>query len=129
MPNALPYQQLAPYSNAVKHLCGGIADVDLRTSQYLCLVKTSTGTLAVASTQGVAIVGVLQDKPRQGEECAVMDDGDTPCIAGAAITDGAALMVDATGKVIPATGTNVIVGYARGVAAQANAVLTMHLAV
>lgn len=127
MPNALPYSQNAPYTNAVKHVVGAIADVDLRTSQYLCLVKTTTGTLVPASSAGVAIVGVLQDKPKAGEECLVMDEGDTPVIAGGTILDGAALQVDATGKVVTQT-TGVIVGYARGAASVSGAQITMHLA-
>lgn len=127
MPNALPYKNLTPFFNAVKHVCGAVADVDMRTSQWLCVQRTTTGTVIPAATAGAAIIGVLQDKPNVGEEALVMDEGDTAVVAGAAITTGAALMVNATGQVIAATGTNVIVGYAISDAPGAGAVLTMHL--
>lgn len=127
MPNALPYKQIAPYHNITKHVVGAIADVDLNTKQYYCLQRTSTGTMAVASAAGAAIAGVLQDKPKAGEEACVADAGDTPAVAAAAIASGAPLMVDANGKVLTATGTNVIIGYAQQAVAAANSLVTMRL--
>lgn len=128
MANALPYKNLAPYSNAVKHVVGAIADVDMRQNcQYLCVQRTSTGTLAPASNAGVQVTGILQDKPNVGEECLVMDEGDSPAIAGAAITSGQPLMVNASGQLVPASGTNIVVAVAQGDAPAAGAQLTVHL--
>lgn len=92
------------------------AGADLNTgggtgAQYKAI--TVGGTIAVAATA----IGLLQNKPKSGEDASVAYEGHMKGIAGAAITAGARLMVTTSGYVITAVGTVVPCGRALATAA------------
>lgn len=92
------------------------------SGQFLA-VKLSTGadeTSTLANTGGEPILGILQNSPAQGDSCDVCEVGNTKAVAGAAITRGAQLMTDTSGRLITATSTNQVVGYAKTSAGAAN---------
>jgi hypothetical protein len=102
------------------------ASADLSASQFRAMV-TSSGQLAVAGA-GVDIVGVLQDKPdAAGREGAIMVDGVSKMVAGAAVTQDAAVMSDATGRAIDATATNKGIGIALQAASAAGEIIAVLL--
>jgi hypothetical protein len=69
----------------------------------------------------------LQPTTAAAQSLAVAYDGRVQVLAGAAITAGAAVMSNATGRAITATATNVVLGYATEGAAN-NQVITIELA-
>lgn len=71
------------------------------------------GTIAAAATA----IGLIQNKPKNGEDLTVGYLGHMKGVAGAAITAGARLMITTSGYVIAATGANVPVGRALAAAA------------
>jgi hypothetical protein len=79
------------------------AAADLRTKIYYIATVNTGGSAAVAGL-GVRSRGVLQNKANTGQAAAIMEDGDSPVYAGAAITPGDFLTSDATGLAIPITG-------------------------
>lgn len=85
-----------------------VAGADLSANQFFA-VKQSTSTdrnVILANTGGEAIRGILQNKPTSGAAANICTFGISKAIAGATITVGQRLMTDASGKLIPATGTN-----------------------
>ena len=80
---------------------------DLSSNQYYAAVVNSSGKAALAGA-GAKIIGVIQNAPIAGEAAAVMVLGRTKGIAGAAVTTGNELEIDANGRFIPlSTGTSV----------------------
>lgn len=81
------------------------ADGDLSSSQYLGVVFQSDGTLAVNSTAGGKIDGILVDDPTDGLQGTyqVRDVAKVKC--GAAVAQGAELQCTAAGKFITAATT------------------------
>jgi hypothetical protein len=87
-----------------------LAGADLSSSQFLG-VTLSSGKAVVQTSQGGAIIGVLQNNPKANLPCAIMFAGITKMVAGAALaTPGTAVMVDTAGKAIAQTGSNVTIG-------------------
>lgn len=90
------------------------------SGQYLAVGLTSAGeTSAVIASAGVAIFGILQNTPLQGDSCDVCVVGISKAVAGGAITAGAALSVDANGRLVTQSSANLCVGYAKSSAAAA----------
>jgi hypothetical protein len=79
-----------------------VAAADYSAKQFYAVgVSTAADrTALLASSQGAKIYGVLQNKPKAAQITDIGVWGVTKMIAGAAITRGAELMVDATGKFI-----------------------------
>jgi hypothetical protein len=98
------------------HLGTQLANADLRTSQFLAVKPiNNSGTTEVAlnTTSGGKILGVLQNKPNTGEPADVMIVGITKMVTGAAVTAGLPVMSDGAGKAIAAATTgSTIIGYA-----------------
>lgn len=96
------------------------AAADLSTYQFRCVKMTSTG-INICGTAGEAVDGILQNKPAAlGQEVALMCNGISKAVAGAAITKGAQVMTDTQGRVITAaTAGSKIIG--RALAAANNA--------
>lgn len=69
---------------------------------------TVGGTIAVIGTA----LGLLQNKPKNGEDASVAYEGHMKGVAGAAIAAGARLMVTTSGYLITATGAVVPCGRA-----------------
>lgn len=90
------------------------AGADLSAKQFFA-VKLSTSTdrtVALASTGGEVIYGILQNKPTSGQAADVCIFGLTKCFAGAAVTRGDLLTTDTSGRAITATSGKVAWGQA-----------------
>jgi hypothetical protein len=70
------------------------------SAQFLGLVISASRVLSVQTTVGGQCYGVLQNTPVSGDVCDVGILGITKMVAGASITAGADLMVDASGRFI-----------------------------
>lgn len=83
-------------------------DTALSASQYRAVQVGSAvvGGVRRAATAGQAgVIGVLQDKPAVGDPALVQYAGITKWEAGVAVTKGAKITVDATGRAITAAAT------------------------
>lgn len=94
-----------------------VAAADLSTKQYCCvdLDTTAAGSqIALASSAGQTVFGVLQDKPTLGQPASVCVDGFTKVKVGSTgFTAGDNVTTDATGAVVTANGsTQRIIGRA-----------------
>jgi hypothetical protein len=108
-------------SNSVNTLGDLTASADLRTSQFLAVRITGSRTVGLISASTQVPIGILQNKPNTGEAAEVAISGKVKAIAGAAITAGAEVMVNASGQVITAATTgNRAFGVAVSTAAGAN---------
>lgn len=90
------------------------ASADLSSDQF-CAVKVYASAdlqVALASTGGEAILGILQNKPTAGQAADVRFTGVSKARAGNSYSRGAGLMTDTSGRLITATSTNVIVAIA-----------------
>lgn len=88
------------------------AAADLSAGQYYAVVCDANGRAARAGA-GVFIAGVQQNKPAAlGRACEIMQTGITKASAGASVTRGAAVEVDASGQFIDAASTDEAVGFA-----------------
>ena len=88
------------------------ASGDLSAEQFTAMVVDGNGQAAQAGA-AVNIAGVLQNNPSAiGREAAIMANGITKGVAGAAVAAGAYLMTDANGEFITGVGTNELVGVA-----------------
>lgn len=97
------------------------AGADLSTKQYLFVNQATDGQVDPAGTQGIDVLGVLQNKPdAAGKAAEVAVLGVSKVVAGGVINPGAKVMTDNTGKAVAATGTNVVVGVHVGKAASAS---------
>lgn len=100
------------------------------SAQFLA-VKLNTAAarqVVLASSGGETIYGVLQNQPLEGQAADVGILGITKAVAGAAVTEGAALMTDTAGRLITATSTNHRVAYAIEAASGAGIIFTVVLA-
>lgn len=92
-----------------------VAAADLSSYQY-CAVKANTTArqLALASTGGEAITGILQNTPTSGQAAEVTFSGFTKAKAGTGgFTAGDLLQTEATtGRLITKTSTNTVVAVA-----------------
>lgn len=108
-----------------------LANADLRTSQFLCVKMVNASgkaEVALSSTSGGKITGILQNKPNTGEPADVQVVGVSKAVAGAAITAGVNVMSDAAGKVIlAATAGSTMVGIALSSAGALNEIIDVLL--
>jgi hypothetical protein len=82
-----------------------VAGADLSaTGQFRGVKVNSSGRAILAAAAGEFVIGVLQNNPGNGQAGTVRVAGATKMIAGAAVTAGAVVGVDSTGRVIAATG-------------------------
>jgi len=92
-----------------------VTATDLSTKQFCAVKQTTTArTVALASTGGEAITGLLQNTPTAGEAAEVRFDGFSKALAGTGgFTAGDSLQTEAsTGKLITKTSTNTVVAVA-----------------
>ncbi len=81
------------------------ASADLHTDQYCAVKMSGVNTVTVVAAATDVAIGILQNKPVANEAAAIAVEGVSKARAGAAITAGAALMCDSSGRVITATGS------------------------
>ncbi len=83
------------------------ADLSGNASQYKAVAIG--GTIAATNT---GALGLLQNKPKSGEDAAVLVMGRSKYVAGAAVTIGARLIVTTSGYCIAAGSNQLAVGIA-----------------
>lgn len=90
--------------------------------QYTFVRVTGTNQVGLATDKvAQTTVGVLQNKPQvTGQAATVGYHGVSNVMAGAAVVAGNNITFDATGRGVPATGTDVVVGVALGAATGVN---------
>ena len=81
-----------------------VAGEDLSTSQFRFCKYGSTGVVRCTAVTDVAI-GVIQDKPKLGDPCAIVHIGFCQVEAGAVLAQGATIGTSTVGKAI-ANGTD-----------------------
>ena len=74
--------------------------------QYTFVKVTGEHQVGLATAAGDVVVGVLQNKPQKpGAAATVAIEGVTNLVAGAAISAGASIVSDATGRGVPKAAT------------------------
>lgn len=83
--------------------CPGLtAAADLSTKQFYCVRKNATAKeVALCSTEGETVFGVLYNKPTSGEAAEVVLSGVAKVLVGTALTSGDFWGTDSAGKAIP----------------------------
>jgi hypothetical protein len=101
-----------------------IATTSLATSQY-CFVKMNTsGGISLAGA-GIVAMGVLQDKPGEGDPGAVCSPGDlSKVLLGGTVSAGDYLISDGSGHAIQGGSAGAALGIARS-AGDAGDIITM----
>lgn len=108
-------------TNQQVHIPARVAGADLTTHLFKCVKSNGTANqVVVAAAAGDEILGVIQNAPNTGQPAAVCIAGSSFAIAGAAITTGALLTSDATGRVVTAAAGNSLIGHALEAASAAN---------
>ena len=98
------------------------AGEDLSSAQYLAVKIDSNGNIVKAGA-GERAIGILQDKPKNGQAGSVMLYGISKAVYGASVTAGSALEVGSGGKLIPhSSGTVVAVALESGSADEIHSV-------
>lgn len=82
-----------------------VAAADLSAKQFLFVKVTAGLSVNVVAASTDAPVGVLQNKPTQGQTAEIISVGVTKVQAGAAIAAGAEVMANASGQAITAATT------------------------
>lgn len=101
---------------------------DLSALQFRGMVIDSNGRASQQTSAGGRIDGVLQNKPAAIDRSATLvKSGETKFVAGAAITRGADLAVDTSGRVVTAATGNRRVGVAMQAAGAAGDVIEVLL--
>ncbi len=90
------------YEEKVVELGSQTASADLRTHTGKYVKASGVGTVTVCAASTDEPVGILRNKPNTGEAAAVAVSGIVPMLCGAAVTAGAQLMSDASGRCITA---------------------------
>lgn len=88
------------------------AGADLTTVQYHCVKQTNTGAVVPCSVIGERVFGIVLNDPRMNETATVAVQGVMKVMAGAAISIGAEVMTNASGRVITATADKRTIGEA-----------------
>ncbi len=79
------------------------AAADLSAGQFHAVRLSAAKTVALGSTAGEPIIGILQNKPAAaGQAATVAFAGTTKAVAGAAVSAGAQLKVNASGRLVAA---------------------------
>lgn len=116
------------FENVGQTVPGVVAAADLSADQFLFVVMSSTG-IALNSSAGGKVLGVLQNKPTAGQAADVWADGSvSKVVASTAITKGAAITSTAAGKAVTATSGQNIAGYALDAAGADGDLISVFLA-
>jgi hypothetical protein len=102
------------------------ADLSAETNLYKFVKVSGESEVNVAGAADVAI-GVLQNRPEQGEGADVVVAGRTQIVAGAAIADGNQVTCNASGQAIVATTGEPIFGIALTTVANAGEIVDVLL--
>lgn len=114
------------FEEKVRELGSLTASADLRTHQGKYVKVSGVGTVTVTALATDEPIGVLRNKPNTGEAAAVATDGIVQMVCGAAVTAGAQLMSDTSGRCITAaTTSNKTFGRALETSTAANQVIAV----
>lgn len=114
--------------SAVQRIGSLTASADLRTHQFKGVKISGVRTVTVIALATDKVLGILQNKPNTAEPADVAISGEVLAMAGAAITAGADLMFDTSGRVITAATTgNRVIGQAIDSAAAAGEIISIAL--
>lgn len=114
------------YENLKDHVGQLLAAADLTAKQHYFVAVNTDGKIAVAG-DGVAALGVLQNKPDSGEVADVGTLGVTQVVAGGVVTAGDKVASDASGKAATATTGEYAIGIALGTTAGDGEKLSVYL--
>ena len=93
-----------------------MAGVAIENGAFCAVKYDENGAVVLCSTEGEMVVGILLPETTQklsaGEDVTVQIKDIGYCKAGAEIKKGQEVMVDAKGRVIPATAGKFVIGYA-----------------
>lgn len=107
------------------------AGAEILNGQFLALKYTDTGEVVVCDTSGENVAGILMpdcsNVINKGDDVSIQIKDIGMAKSGAAIKKGIELMVDATGKLIPATSGKFIVGYALSSASAADEIISVDI--
>ena len=98
-------------TDEIVHSTSILAGADLSSKQFYA-VKLNASGLMILSGAGENALGILQDKPASGQVGAVCCLGKSLAIYGATVTANQNLTPDASGRLVPATGSDAQVGVA-----------------
>ena len=87
-----------------------IASEDLSTSQYKILSVSGDNTVALRVAAGAGVLGILDNKPENGENATVVVAGLTRCMAGGTVAAGSWISVTASGTGLATTSGQYILG-------------------
>lgn len=104
---------------------GYVAESDLSSSQYLLVKMGTEDSKVVLCGDGEDAVGVLVEPAVADGAVTVAVGGQVKVVAGGTFSRGAKLASDASGKVVTAISTDVVVGTAVTSAGAADEVVTM----
>lgn len=106
------------------------AGADLSSSQYLFVTADTSGNAVLpGSTEGVSILGVLQNKPTSGQAASVMIDGVSKVRAiSSTVAAGDIIAASSAGyAVATVTGDNAVGHILAGTSGGLDRVLTVHI--
>ena len=95
------------------------------SGQFLLMKISGSGTVTVTAASTDITIGVLQNDPASGFGAEVAVGGVSKVVSGAAVTAGALLMPDTSGRAITLTGTNPSAGVALTTSTAANQIISM----
>lgn len=88
------------------------AGSSLGPAQWRGVTLDTNGNLQLVASQGVRVLGILQDDPQSGRTGTVKVRDVSKALAGGTFAIGALLMCAADGRLITATATNMVVAQA-----------------
>ena len=90
-----------------------VAGEDLSTAQFKFVTLEADGEVDLADSAGENCIGVLLVEGAAAKAVTVAISGSVIVECGGTVTNGGAVAVDATGRAVDATTSDIIMGYAR----------------
>ncbi len=108
-----------------------IAGADIENAAFCAVKYDENGNVVLCDTEGEIVAGIVLPETTQkisaGEDITIQIKDIGLCKAGAEIKKGQEVMVDAQGRVIPATAGKFVVGYAVTTASAENEVIQVDI--
>jgi uncharacterized protein DUF2190 len=102
---------------------------DLTNYQYTFVAYDGNGNVVHNTTDGALCLGVVQNKPLSGRSVTIMSTGISRVAAGEAVTKGALVSSDATGRAAIADTGDKVLGTALSAASAAGEIISVLLIV
>ena len=108
-----------------------IAGADIENAAFCAVKYDENGNVVLCDTEGEIVAGIVLPETTQkisaGEDITIQIKDIGLCKTGAEIKKGQEVMVDAQGRVIPATAGKFVVGYAVTTASAENEVIQVDI--